>query len=155
MSRFCLDTDVLIDASNLYPKDVLTRFWQTLEERGAEGRVFSPKEVLEELLRVEDEDEAAQWARQHKAFFRPPEESVQQAVKEVLKRFPHLVPVDASTPFADPWVVGEAMAGNAAVVTKERFTLPPKRPRIPNVCQEMGVCCIRLLDVLRFMNLGY
>ena len=45
---------------------------------------------------------------------------------------------------ADPWVIAHSIFENAIVVTKEEkiTALNSKRIRIPNVCDNMGVCWI-------------
>jgi len=153
MTVYCMDTDVLIDAVKVYPRDVFSRLWQMIEQWGQNGLVVAPSEVLLELSVVDDD--ASAWAKANKHIFKPPHEAVQVAVKEVLARFPALVPPDASRPFADPWVVAQAMAEGAVVVSKERPAAANGKPKVPNVCEAFGVRCIKLLGMLRDMNLGY
>jgi len=154
MRPFCLDTDVFIDATKLYPRDVFSRLWQTLEAWARGGRIIAPEEVLRELQKVDDD--TSEWAREHAHLFRPPDERVQQALASILKRLPELVRADDPTPAADAWVVAQAKADDAVVVTKENPARGPgARPKIPDVCREFGVGCVKLLDLLREMDLGY
>jgi hypothetical protein len=153
MTRYCMDTSVLIDAVKLYPKDVFSRLWATLEEWGRAGRVLSPDEVMREL--AASEDEASAWATENKHIFRPPLEGVQVAAKEVLARYPELVPEDASRAYADPWVVAQARVDEATVVSSEKLARPGGRAKIPDVCAAFDIPCMKLLDMFRVMDLGY
>lgn len=154
MSTFCLDADAFINLAKLYPRDPFSRVWDKLEEWVGEGHVISPEEVLEELRQVDDE--ASEWAVQHKQqLFKPPEEAVQNAVSEVLAKFPGLVRDTQGPPFADPWVVAQAKVAGAVVVANENPAKPGAYPKIPDVCQEFDVPCVKVLDFLRAMDLGY
>jgi hypothetical protein len=153
VSAFSLDTDVLIDAAKLYPRDPFTRFWDTLEQWGSGGRIFASEEVFEEVSRVDDE--VFEWAKGHKHIFRPPIEGVQNAVRRILEKFPDFAAADAGMHYADPWVIAQAIVHAAAVVAKERPAQPGARPKIPDVCQEFKVTCVSLLDLMREMKLGY
>jgi predicted nucleic acid-binding protein len=154
MSTFCLDTDVFIDATKIYPRDVFRRVWETLETWADEDRIIAPEEVLGELERVDDD--TSQWARRHKHIFKARDETVQTALAGILERFPGIVRPDDPFPSADAWVVAQAKARDAIVVTKENPSRGPGgAPKIPDVCRELGVPCMKLLDLIREMNLGY
>ena len=153
MTIYCLDTNALIEPwRRRYPIDVFPGFWDRLEEWAREGKAICPDEVLEELQKVDDE--LLEWAKQRSDMFLPPESDVQNAVKRILERFPRLVDTKRGRDRADPWVIGLACVKDAIVVTEEPLS-GGKSPRIPDVCEALGIRYIRVLDLIRVMKLRF
>jgi Domain of unknown function (DUF4411) len=51
---------------------------------------------------------------------------------------------------ADPFLISAAVIHDCIVVTEEKFqNNNENKPRIPNVCKNLGIKCINLLDMLR------
>jgi hypothetical protein len=50
---------------------------------------------------------------------------------------------------ADPFVIGLAIANKSAVVTEETLSGNLMKPRIPDVCNSLGVRCTNLAGFLR------
>lgn len=79
MTRYVLDTDLLIDAKNrYYGFDFCPAFWQWLRVNNLLGLVESVFTVAEEIQNYAVEDELAKWARDVKRqnFFVPPNRDV-------------------------------------------------------------------------------
>lgn len=54
---------------------------------------------------------------------------------------------------ADAWVIAHAMAEGATVVTKEGFA--PRRVKIPDVCNALGVRCVDDFTFLREVGVRF
>jgi len=50
---------------------------------------------------------------------------------------------------ADPFVIALAKVEDLIVVTGERATNNLAKPKIPDVCNDMGIECINILDLMR------
>jgi hypothetical protein len=57
--------------------------------------------------------------------------------------------VNSTKSGADPVVVAMAAAHGIPVVTYETLAKQNAAPKIPNVCNAMGIKCVSLVDVLR------
>jgi hypothetical protein len=53
---------------------------------------------------------------------------------------------------ADPFVIAVAQLRSATVVTGEGSDGTTNRPKIPYVCDDLGVGCFRFLDVIKAEN---
>ncbi len=50
----------------------------------------------------------------------------------------------------DPWVIALAQdLPNGIVVTQEKKSRNPDKPKIPNVCDNLGIECIDLIGLFR------
>jgi hypothetical protein len=49
----------------------------------------------------------------------------------------------------DPWVIALAQARGLTVVTGEKATGSLLKPKIPDVCKDLGVSCIEIVDFFR------
>jgi hypothetical protein len=137
-----------------YFLEVFPSLWGDMENLISEGRLIAPREVLAELMQYGDkEDTLLRWAKAHRRMFVDLDEEQQQMVLTVNRDFPNLVDRDKTTEDADPFLVALAKSRGCGVVTQERPTVPPKRPRIPNVCEKYEVKCVSLKDF--FMEQGW
>ena len=61
-------------------------------------------------------------------------------MRELMNRMPNLA-AEGDRNRADPWVVTLAQVRGTMVVTDEKWsnTRPTKPPKIPNVCNELGI----------------
>lgn len=75
------------------------------------------------------------------------------AAAQILAQFPQLVNPRRSRSVADPFVIALAQVQGLTVVTAERASGSPQKPRIPDVCAGLGVKCIPLLGM--FKELGW
>ncbi len=154
MITFCLDTSVYIESwRRRYPIDVFPSFWQKLDEWAEEGLILSTEEVRVEIEKVDDD--LLKWIKGRKHFFRPLDEEVQEIVITILNDFPELISVGKNRSMADPWVVAQAKVTSSVVVTEELPSDSVKKPKIPNICNQMGVRFINTLDLIRRMELKF
>jgi hypothetical protein len=147
---YSLDTSVLVNGwRKTYSPDVFPALWRKLDELIADGRVFAIDEVLRELSKQDDEILAWAKDREHMFVRIDSDGEIQVAVAEILSRFPRLVDSSKSRSIADPFVIALAKVRGYTVVTEEKFGGTIEKPKIPIVCQEMGIRCINLLQLVR------
>jgi hypothetical protein len=150
---FCVDTSGWLDGwHRYYPRDVFPSLWQNVEERVNGGHVIASEEVYVELQKKDDD--LHEWMKQRKLMLIPANESIQRRVAEVLATYPRLVDMLKGRSQADPFVIATAVETSSIVVTGESFGTATK-PRIPFVCQRLGIRCITFLDMIRELKLTY
>jgi hypothetical protein len=146
--RYCLDTSGILDGwKRHYPKDIIPDLPQHMDELVAEGRIIIPEDVLLELRR--QNDEAYRWVAKHKSIHVPLSEEIQKFAKEVvLARFPSLLAVGSGKSGADVWLIATAKVHDAKVITGEQ-TGGPAHPKIPYVCDQLGIERGQFIDILK------
>jgi Domain of unknown function (DUF4411) len=121
---------------------------------GSAGDVRSIDVVRDELSKRDDEVHA--WARTQEALFLPLDEAVQRATREVLAAHPKLMGRGGGRNAADPFVIGLALARGGVVVTEETMSGNlDNKPRIPDVCQALGVPWTNLVGFLQQQGYSY
>lgn len=145
---YVLDTSALIGAwQRKYPPEVFPSLWENLDQLGRDGGLFVPEEVLGELRR--QDDDLHKWVSDRSDHFVVvADRAVYLAVRAILHDHPRLTMPGLGRGRADPFVIAEAQARGCPVVTEERGGSAAK-PRIPYVCQTLGVPSIEVLDVIR------
>jgi len=145
---YSFDTSGLMDGwRRHYPPDVFISLWERLDEMGERGEMFIMDQVRLELD-VKDDDLSA-WVNARRHICRPLSNEIQESIEEILHLYPDLVDPRALRDFADPFVIAGARVHNASVVTGEKLTRPPERPKIPNVCDGLGVPWMGILEFMR------
>lgn len=157
MPRYCLDTDVFIQAKNgPYGFDIVPAFWDWLDQQVDAGLIFSSTMVYSELSG--GEDELAEWVRNRRntGFFIEPDIIVQQIFRDIANYvFQHYLEhyTQQFLDDADPWVIAHAKAENGIVVTHEALVpSSSKQVKIPNICWQFNVDCINPYKMLRDLN---
>jgi hypothetical protein len=150
---FCVDTSGWLDGwRRYYPRDVFPSLWQNVEERVKKGDIISSEEVYVEVQKKDDD--LHEWMKQRKSMLIAANESIQRRVAEVLATYPRLVDTLKGRSQADPFVIATAVETESIVVTGESVGTATK-PRIPFVCQQLGIRCITFLDMIRELKLTY
>jgi hypothetical protein len=148
---FCLDTTAFVEPwVRRYPIDVFPTYWQTLDEWAHDGRVVAPDEVLREIEK--NDDDLHKWVKLRAMLFQPVEADVQNAVTAILAEYPRLVDTRKGRHTADPWVIAQAQVMSVVVVTEESEG-SRKSPKIPDVCRDKGISVVRVVDLIRAMDL--
>ena len=142
---YCIDTCSLIELRRRYPRSVFPTLWGNIESLIHQGRLIAPREVLHEL--EEQDDELLDWTKRHRIMFKDLDQRQLQLVRDILRNFPSLVDPNKMTPDADPFVIALAISERCTVITEERQANPWERPKIPNVCENHNVRCIRLIEL--------
>ncbi len=147
---YCIDSSSLMKLARDYPRRRFHTVWERIEGLVKAGRLIAPREVLKEVLR--GDDELVPWAKQYRSMFQPVDGEQTKAVTEILKDHAALVNPLSDAPQADPFLIALAKARNQAgllparhvVITEEGRHHPHK---IPKVCGELGIECVRLIEL--------
>jgi hypothetical protein len=140
---YVFDSNPFIYMERYCPHDVFETFWKKIESLISEGVIISSDEVLEEINR--GDDSLVEWAKGHKGMFIASNEVIQREVRQILRSFPKLVISSKKANEADPFVIALAKTRNAIVVSEEKEH-GLTNPKIPDVCKELGIPCIRLTE---------
>jgi len=153
--RYLLDANTFVEAKNrYYNMTVCPAYWEWILQKYGSNDVASISMIGDELKR--GDDELASWVRSHPALFEAVDDESTQAclvkVVEFVASEAHRMKVGAVEDFlsgADPWLIAQAMATNATVVTHERHHADVvKKFLIPNVCDVFGVAWMNTFDLL-------
>ncbi len=138
---YLFDTSVFINSwHKYYPPSVFITYWQFLDQLIDAEAVVSCWEVYKEIER--QRDNLFDWCKDRKAIFEKPSEETTIEMVSLMNKYPNFAAVGGSKNAADPWVIAHAKLRGAIVVTDEHFAekqRPTKPPKIPNVCDELGV----------------
>ena len=146
--KYSIDTSALLDAwVRGFPPDVMPGLWKQLEELIDNGQLIATEEVLYELKKKEDD--VYKWAKSHEKMFVPTDEQIQIAVTEILRDHKKLIDTRKNRSGADPFVIALAKVEDCAVITGEKPTSRQERPHIPDVCRDIGIPCIDILQLCR------
>ena len=145
---FSLDTSGLLDAwVRHYPPDVFPGVWSLMEAAVAAGEIFVIDEVVRELERKDDG--IFKLVKNHENIIVPIDEGVQRRVAGIMSKHGRLVDSRKNRSGCDPWVIALAQERGLTVVTAEKPTRSLARPKIPDVCHDLGVSCIEIIDLFR------
>ncbi|MQA73783.1 MAG: DUF4411 family protein [Solirubrobacterales bacterium] len=146
-TAYTFDTSAFLQCwARFYPRDVFPGLWERLEGMLDRGEIVCPDEVLNELGK--QEDDLYNWLKTKKGVFLELDEPIQDAASEVLSDHPFIAKEFARRTHADPFVIAVAKVHGLAVVTQEdRGTT--NKPRIPFVCDDLGIPCIDVIGFIR------
>lgn len=147
---YCLDSSSLIHAwTRVYPIDVFPSFWENIKANIESGSIFICRDVLEELERKEDG--LVKWLKGNLAdsHIVDLDNEVQKNLRCILKEYPKFVESRSVRNGADPIVIATSKAYGYTVVSEEDFSVNAKKVKIPNVCAEKNIKCIKLMEFIR------
>lgn len=145
--KYSIDTSAIVDVwRGPYSPDVFPDIPDLLSELLNRGDLCAADEVLVELEK-KDAD-ATGWAKRNRTLFVKLEE-YQSEVVEVLNQFPYLAKERPNRGRADGFVIALAKRHGCAVVTSERAGNSSVKPKIPDVCRELGIRSLPLVDLFR------
>lgn len=148
MTFYSFDTSSLLNGRrDLVPPSTLPTLWANIEAMIEAGKIRCVDLVRDELSARDDE--VLQWAKDQSGLFVPLTRDVQLAVRAVLAQHPRLIGVGSGRSGADPFVIALARAHGGLVVTEETLSRSPTKPKIPDVCDAMGV---RRLTLMQFVQ---
>lgn len=151
---YSFDTSVILNGRrDLLPPTVFPAVWNDVERAITDGEVRAVDVVRDELARRDDE--VNQWARTQSDLFVPLDQDIQRATAEVLANHQRLMGRGGGRNAADPFVIALAIARSGVVVTEESLSGNLAKPRIPDVCQALGVPCINLVGFLQRQGYSY
>lgn len=145
---YVIDTCSFTELRRKYPQDVVPGAWKVLSQFAECGILISSNEVWLEL--ETQEDQVTDWAREHRGVFIPLTPDIQTKASEILAVYPNLLDTKKKKSSADPFVIATAIVEEGVVVTQETPNgFGSKFVKIPNVCQELKVPYIDLLELFR------
>lgn len=157
--RFCLDTNVLIQPwQKYYSPTICPDYWEILSHLGAQGTLFIPQAVYDEIAR--SDDDLLEWLRSSKIPVLAVDGSVTNHLQRIYQKnekHKFLVDNTKQRSLADPWIIAHALNENAIVVTKEEKVTAANsnRIKIPNVCDNMGVSWMNDFQLVKELNFKF
>jgi hypothetical protein len=144
---YSVDTSALLDAwVRYYPPDVFDTLWKRLDSLASKGRLLAIDEVRRELEKRDDG--LHRWLVARPSMIVTLDGAIQKRAKPIINRFPSLTNTKSvMSGSADPFVIALAQEQKLTVVTAEKSK--PTKPRIPDVCDALGVPCITLVEMFR------
>ena len=144
---YSMDTSALVDGMGRYYRpSVFQSLWQRMDGLIHEGRLFATEEVEIEIERKADH--LGEWCRGRKAMFIEVDSEIQPVVSEILLAHGKLVKALSNRSAADPFVIALAKVRGASVVTSERPSGSLDKPKIPDVCDALGVPCLSMMEMM-------
>jgi hypothetical protein len=144
MVLYSFDTSSILNGRrDLLPPTVFSTLWTNIEAMVDNGTVRAVDIVRDELGKRDDD--ACAWAKQRSGLFIPLETDIQHATSQVLQSHPKLMGIGGGRNCADPFVIGLAIARSGIVVTEETLSGRLDKPRIPDVCNALGVPWLNLV----------
>lgn len=153
---YLLDSNVLIEAKNrYYAFDFCPAFWEWLILQNKHKKVYSIKKVKDEI--IAGKDELKDWVQGiNPDFFLKPEDSISEAFKKInhcLAEKPILEDKNPTLKYEEPaistfqqaadyYLIAQAFALGATVVTHEVLSEGRKTVKIPNICKSLNITSI-------------
>jgi hypothetical protein len=160
LKRYCIDTSGLTHVwRDFYPPDIFPSLWKDIEDCISDGILIAPDEVLEELKA--GGDDLYDWARRTPALFVRHDVNIQSVVSSILAHPEHaklLYSKHATIAAnADPFVIATAQVHDCTVVSNEKVLLSPSPNinKIPNVCADLGIEHLSVLEFIREQGWHY
>jgi len=155
-TRYVIDTNVIVSflgdsESEHYPLDVFKPQWDFLEAAMRDGRVVAPRVVETELEKWSRNVAAIKgWLQTHRyVFFDIAADAELDGAKRIVNAYPAYA--TSVNYLGDLEVMACAMARGLTVVSLEAKATQhsPKKPKIPNICEEFGIEWANLAGFLR------
>jgi hypothetical protein len=142
---YSFDTSAIINGRrDIFKPTTFGPIWDAIEDMIRAGQVQAVDEVKRELKRKSDEANA--WAKRCSNMFVPISREIQLSTRKVLAAHPRLLGQGGGPRNgADPFVIALAHARGGTVVTQET-PRNIKKPRIPDVCNDMAIPWMTLPD---------
>jgi hypothetical protein len=128
-----------------YPPSIFPTLWNDIAALIAGGELRATDRVRAELERKDDE--VLEWSNNYPDFFVPLDDAIQIAASKIIAGHPRLLDSRPGRSGADPFVMALADIHGCTVVTDEIATNSAKRPNIPDVCRDLNIRCISLLEL--------
>ena len=146
--KYSVDTSAIIEGwTRDFPPDVFSHVWAKIEELIEDGVLLASEEVLIELEKKHDK--AYEWACQRNHMFVPADERIQEAVRSILRDHKKLIDTRRNRSGADPFVIALALVKRLSVVTGENLSGSLERPKIPDVCEALGIRWLSMVELFR------
>jgi hypothetical protein len=158
---FLLDSNFFIEAYRVtYPFDVVPTFWIKVKELAEQGKIISIDKVKKELL--QNKDDLSQWIIENlpEDFFNDTSTVVTNyasltgwVYSKSDQYFPTAIAEFLHADEADAWLIAFAMTYGNHIVTHE-VSKPNSKNRVmlPDAANQVGVTCIKTIDLFRVLG---
>lgn len=145
---FCFDTSAILDAwVRHYPPDVFPTIWERMDQAARAGEILVIDEVVTELKRKDDG--IYKWIEDREAMIVSIDTDIQSCLVEIMAKYPRLVDTKKNRSGCDPWVIALARVRGLYVVSAERASGNLIKPKIPDVCKDLTVPYVEVVDFFR------
>ncbi len=111
------------------------------------GEIVIIDEVFQELNKKDDG--ASRWVKDRGEMIVPIDAEIQDHLVHIMSKYSRLVDSKKNRSVGDPWVIALARSRGLTVVTAEKPTGTLAKPKIPDVCKDLGIDCIEVVDFFR------
>ena len=124
--------------------------WTKIEAGVSAGTIFTLDMVYDELQATgKKDDRLAKWIKDARAanpkFVLDSTADIQTVAQGLINKY-------KLKSNADPFLIAAAQKHKLTVVCHEKLMKQNEKPRVPNLCQELGVPCITLLEMIQQNN---
>src|SRR5271163_2095839 len=147
-SIYCIDTSSILEwYVRTYPPSIFPSLPERMEALIADGRLRSPKAVMDEIRAGDD---CHRWAKAQAALFVEESVSVQRLVLRLMATHHNPDKPLKGINGADPFVIAMAMDGGARwVVVADEHPGSPENRKIPFVCNYEDVQCMNFQGMMK------
>ncbi len=151
---YVFDSNCFIEPWNkFYSYEFFEQYWDKfLKKSLSDCTVLIQEEVYNDILKKDDG--LNRWLKGFKIEIVKTDISITREVAAINNKFPKLTKEYSGRSFSDPFVIALARFRKATVVTMEDFGSENK-PKIPFVCDQMGVKCIDLFKYLKIEGVSF
>jgi len=147
---YCLDTSVLIESwNNLYRPKSFPSFWEKIRDGFEQKQFISPWYVLNEIEKKDDD--LYKWTKNISIFFYLFDENLEKEQTIIINKFRRLIDQGKGRSMCDPWVIALAKIHKCPVVSQE-YPKSDENPKIPDVCRNLDLRCIKIADLIEEMG---
>ncbi len=156
---YIIDTSSFIDMNKYYPQSAFKSFWNEFEKMITENRVGSPRMVLTELER--QDDNICDWAKKYRNPLFHEKHDHYLLVQEILLKYPKLINPRDTKESADPFLIAMALdminspqktllQYDVCIVTEEKVNKKQnsKKIKIPEVCIHYNIPCFSMIEMI-------
>src|SRR5213080_1266039 len=118
-----------------------------MDDAAEHGITLVIDEVVQELARKDDG--IYRWVKQRPSMIVPIDAEIQGHVVSIMAKYSRLVDSRKHRSGCDPWVIALARTRGLTVVTGEKASGSLEKPKIPDVCKDLTIPCIGIVDFFR------
>lgn len=145
---YVMDTNALIYLHVNYPRGTFPSVWSNFEDLVGHDRIISPRAVLEEVSR--QDDQVHEWCKRNRNVFKRDTGEITKRVMEIIHKFPKLLHHNRPRREADPYIIALASLRTGNLTGDKPIIVTPEKNeknKIPHVAKEYGLESIKLVDV--------
>jgi uncharacterized protein DUF4411 len=118
-----------------------------MDQAAKAGEILVIEEVVTELKRKDDG--IYKWIEDREFMIVSIETDIQSCLVEIMAKYPRLVDTKKNRSGCDPWVIALARVRGLSVVSAERASGSLIKPKIPDVCKDLSVPYVEVVDFFR------